>query len=63
VWRLRRHVDGELGCGPVEVGDRAAAFQWRRMRAGVVQLQLGDDVRPGQRHDRCRPCRRPPSQR
>ena len=44
VRRLRGHVDGELRRGPVEVGDRPAALDRRRVRARVVQLQLGDQV-------------------
>jgi hypothetical protein len=44
VRRLAGHVDGELRGGPVEVGDRAAALDRRRVAAGVVQFQLGDHV-------------------
>ena len=44
VRRLRRHVDGQLRRGPVEVRDRPAALDRRRVRARVVQPQLGDHV-------------------
>ena len=44
VRRLRRHVDGELRRRPVEVGDRAAALDRRRVRPRVVQVELGDQV-------------------
>ena len=44
VRRLRGHVDRELRGGPVEVGDRSAALDRARVRARVVQLQLGDDI-------------------
>ena len=46
VRRLAGHVDRELAGGPVEVGDRAAALDRRRVAARVVQLQLGDHVGP-----------------
>jgi hypothetical protein len=45
VRRLRGHVDRQLGRRPVEVGDGRAALDRRRVRARVVQLQLGDDIR------------------
>ena len=45
VRRLGRHVYGELGRGPVEVRDRAAAFDRAGVRARVVQLQPRDHVR------------------
>jgi hypothetical protein len=44
VRRLRGHVHGEFRGGPVEVRDRAAALDRRRVRARVVQLQPRDHV-------------------
>ena len=44
VWRLRRHVDGELGGGPVIVGNRSAGFDRRRVRTRVVHVDFRDQV-------------------
>src|SRR5690606_35301726 len=44
VRRLRGHVHRELAGGPVEVGDRPARLDRRRVRARIVQPQLGDHV-------------------
>ena len=49
VRRLGGHVHGELRGGPVEVGDRPAALDRRRVRARVVQLQPRDHVGLGER--------------
>ena len=48
VRSLGGHVDGQLRRRPVEVGDRAAALQRRRVRARVVQVELRDDVGLGE---------------
>ena len=61
VRRLGGHVDGELGGGPVEVGDRAAALDRRRVAARVVAAPAWRPRRPARRPGRCPPCRRPPS--
>ena len=48
VWSLRSHVDGQLRGGPIEVGDRPARLDRRRMRPRVVHLDLGHDVGLGE---------------